>query len=175
MKLQRRDWLLTGSTKKEVMREDRFDKWFTQIKEALGGEDISSIDFLQDFKTSFLAEEIYVYTPKGDVKMLPVNSTALDFAFTIHSAIGYKCIGAKVNHKLVPISQVLRSGDQIEIITSNKQKPNEDWLNFVVTAKSKNAIKDVVKRRKAKSGRRWKTHRRKKDQCPRRLSHSIQY
>jgi GTP pyrophosphokinase len=130
--------------------EDRFDKWFTQIKEALGGEDISSIDFLQDFKTSFLAEEIYVYTPKGDVKMLPVNSTALDFAFAIHSAIGYKCIGAKVNHKLVPISQVLRSGDQIEIITSNKQKPNEDWLNFVVTAKSKNAIKDVVKDEKRK-------------------------
>jgi len=130
--------------------EDRFDKWFFQIKEALGGEDISSIDFLQDFKTSFLAEEIYVYTPKGDVKMLPVNSTALDFAYAIHSAIGSKCIGAKVNHKLVPISQVLRSGDQIEIITSNKQKPNEDWLNFVVTAKAKNAIKDVVKDEKRK-------------------------
>ena len=129
---------------------DRFDKWFTQIREALGGDDISSIDFLQDFKTSFLAEEIYVYTPKGDVKMLPVNSTALDFAFAIHSAIGSKCIGAKVNHKLVPISHVLRSGDQIEIITSNKQRPNEDWLAFVVTAKAKNAIKDVVRDEKRK-------------------------
>ena len=83
--------------------EDRFDKWFSQIREALSNQDISSIDFLQDFKTSFLAEEIYVYTPKGDVKMLPVGSTALDFAFAIHSAIGSKCIGAKVNHKLVPI------------------------------------------------------------------------
>lgn len=130
--------------------EDRFDKWFSQIRETLGGDDISSIDFLQDFKTSFLAEEIYVYTPKGDVRMLPVNSTALDFAFTIHSAIGSKCIGAKVNHKLVPISQKLRSGDQIEIITSNKQKPNEDWLGFVVTAKARNVIKDVLRDEKRK-------------------------
>lgn len=132
--------------------EDRFDKWFSQIKEALGGEDISSIDFLQDFKTSFLAEEIYVYTPKGDVKMLPVGSTALDFAFSIHSAIGSKCIGAKVNHKLVPIGHKLRSGDQIEIITSNKQKPTEDWLALTVTAKAKNRIKDVLKDEKRKVG-----------------------
>lgn len=130
--------------------EDRFDKWFSQIKEALGSEDLSSIDFLQDFKTSFLAEEIYVYTPKGDVKMLPVGSTALDFAFSIHTAIGSKCIGAKVNHKLVPISHKLRSGDQIEIITSNKQKPGEDWINLVVTAKAKNRIKDALKDEKRK-------------------------
>jgi GTP diphosphokinase / guanosine-3',5'-bis(diphosphate) 3'-diphosphatase len=130
--------------------EDRFDKWFSQIREALGNHDISSIDFLQDFKTSFLAEEIYVYTPKGDVKMLPIGSSALDFAFSIHSAIGSKCIGAKVNHKLVPIGHKLRSGDQIEIITSNKQKPSEDWLNLVVTAKAKNKIKDALKEVKRK-------------------------
>jgi guanosine-3',5'-bis(diphosphate) 3'-pyrophosphohydrolase len=130
--------------------EDRFDHWFSQIKEALGGEDISSIDFLQDFKTSFLAEEIYVYTPKGDVKMLPIGSTALDFAFSIHTAVGSKCIGAKVNHKLVPIGHKLRSGDQIEIITSNKQKPTEDWLTLTVTAKAKNRIKDVLKDEKRK-------------------------
>ncbi len=130
--------------------ESRFDKWFTQIREALSNQDVSSIDFLQDFKTSFLAEEIYVYTPKGDVKMLPIGATALDFAFSIHSAIGSKCIGAKVNHKLVPISHKLRSGDQIEIITSNKQKPSEDWLNFVVTAKAKSKIKDALKEEKRK-------------------------
>jgi GTP diphosphokinase / guanosine-3',5'-bis(diphosphate) 3'-diphosphatase len=130
--------------------EDRFDKWFSQIREVLGNQDISSIDFLQDFKTSFLAEEIYVYTPKGDVKMLPIGSSALDFAFSIHSAIGSKCIGAKVNHKLVPIGHKLRSGDQIEIITSNKQKPSEDWLNLVVTAKAKNKIKDALKEVKRK-------------------------
>jgi len=128
--------------------EDRFDKWFMQIREALGNQDEGGIDFLQDFKTSFLAEEIYVYTPKGDVKMLPTNSSALDFAFYIHTAIGSKCIGAKVNHKLVPISHKLRSGDQIEIITSNKQKPSEDWLNSVVTAKAKNSIKDALREEK---------------------------
>ena len=136
--------------KEGTNEEDRFDKWFGQIREALGNQDISSIDFLQDFKTSFLAEEIYVYTPKGDVKMLPVESSALDFAFHIHSAIGAKCIGAKVNHKLVPISYKLRSGDQIEIITSNKQKPSEDWLNFVVTAKARNKIKDALREEKRK-------------------------
>src|SRR6201986_1907250 len=128
--------------------ESRFDKWFQQIREVLNTQDNDSIDFLQDFKTSFLAEEIYVYTPKGDVKMLPVGSTALDFAFSIHSAIGVQCIGAKVNHKLVPISHKLRSGDQIEIITSNKQKPSEDWLGYVVTAKARGRIKDALKEEK---------------------------
>jgi guanosine-3',5'-bis(diphosphate) 3'-pyrophosphohydrolase len=130
--------------------ESRFDKWFQQIREVISSEGTDGIDFLQDFKTSFLAEEIYVYTPKGDVKMLPVGSTALDFAFAIHSAIGAKTIGAKLNHKLVPISHKLRSGDQVEIITSNKQKPSEDWLGFVVTAKAKSKIKDALKEEKRK-------------------------
>lgn len=130
--------------------ESRFDKWFHQIREVLQTPDNDSIDFLQDFKMSFLAEEIYVYTPKGDVKMFPVGSTALDFAFGIHSAVGARCIGAKVNHKLVPLSHKLRSGDQIEIITSNKQKPSEDWLNFVVTAKARAKIKDALKEEKRK-------------------------
>ena len=128
--------------------ESRFDKWFHQIREALSSPDSNSLDFLQDFKTSFLTEEIYVYTPKGDVKMLPIGATALDFAFGVHTAIGSKCIGAKVNHKLVPISYKLRSGDQIEIITSAKQKPNSEWLNFVVTSKAKTKIKDTLKEEK---------------------------
>ncbi len=128
--------------------ESRFDKWFHQIREALSNPDDNSIDFLQDFKTSFLAEEIYVYTPKGEVKMLPLGASALDFAFGVHTAVGSKCIGAKVNHKLVPISHKLRSGDQIEIITSAKQKPNMEWLNFVVTSKAKSKIKDTLKEEK---------------------------
>ncbi len=130
--------------------EDRFDKWFAQIREVISSQDTDSVDFLQDFKTSFLAEEIYVYTPKGDVKMLPVNSTGLDFAFAIHSAIGSRCIGVKVNHKLVPINTKLRSGDQVEIITSSKQKPSDAWLQFVVTAKAKAKIKDSLKEEKRK-------------------------
>ncbi|MEP7166229.1 MAG: RelA/SpoT family protein [Ferruginibacter sp.] len=128
--------------------ESRFDKWFHQIREALSNQDSNSLDFLQDFKTSFLAEEIYVYTPKGDVKMLPIGATALDFAFSVHTAVGSKCIGAKVNHKLVPISYKLRNGDQIEIITSAKQKPNSEWLKFVVTSKAKAKIKDTLKEEK---------------------------
>jgi len=128
--------------------ESRFEKWLTQVREMLTTQDTDSIDFLQDFKRSFLAEEIYVYTPKGDVKMLPIDATALDFAFAVHSEVGSKCIGAKVNHKLVPISHKLRSGDQVEIITSNKQKPSEDWLNFVVTAKARSKIKDALKEEK---------------------------
>lgn len=128
--------------------ESRFDNWFNQIREVIANQDVDSVDFLHDFKRSFLAEEIYVYTPKGDVRMLPIGATALDFAFHVHSEIGSKCIGAKVNHKLVPISHKLRSGDQIEIITSSKQKPTEDWLNFVVTAKARTKIKDALREEK---------------------------
>ena len=128
--------------------DSRFEKWFGQIREVLANQDTDSVDFLQDFKMSFLAEEIYIYTPKGDVKMLPIGATALDFAFAVHSEVGSKCIGAKVNHKLVPISHKLRSGDQVEIITSNKQKPSEDWLNFVVTSKARIKIKDSLKEEK---------------------------
>ncbi len=102
MRLQKKDLLRIGNIRKVTADESRFDKWFQQIREVIGNQETDSVDFLQDFKTSFLAEEIYVYTPKGDVKMLPVGSTALDFAFSIHSAVGSKCIGAKVNHKLVP-------------------------------------------------------------------------
>lgn len=136
--------------KEDSQDESRFDKWFQQIREVITNQETDSIDFLQDFKTSFLAEEIYIYTPKGDVKMLPVGSTALDFAFSIHSAIGVKTIGAKVNHKLVPISHKLQSGDQVEIITSNKQKASDDWLNFVVTSKAKGRIRDALKDEKRK-------------------------
>ena len=128
--------------------ENRFDLWFHQIREMLSAQDTNSVDFLQDFKLSFLAEEIYVYTPKGDIKMLPTGSSALDFAFSIHTAVGEKCIGAKVNHKLVPIGHQLRSGDQIEIITSTKQKPKIEWLKFVVTSKAKSKIKDSLKEEK---------------------------
>ena len=134
----------------QTQEGDRFDLWFGQIREMLATENSDTVNFLQDFKTSFLAEEIYVYTPKGEVKMLPKGSSALDFAFSVHSAIGSRCIGAKVHHKLVPIAYKLRSGDQIEIITSNKQKPSEDWLNMVVTAKARNKIKDALREEKEK-------------------------
>jgi guanosine-3',5'-bis(diphosphate) 3'-pyrophosphohydrolase len=134
--------------KEGTTEENRFDKWFQQIRDMLASQDTNSIDFLQDFKVSFLAEEIYVYTPKGDVKMLPSGASALDFAFAVHTAVGEKCIGAKVNHKLVPIGHTLRSGDQVEIITSTKQKPKSEWLKLVVTTKAKSKIKDSLKEEK---------------------------
>lgn len=134
--------------KEGTNEENRFDKWFHQIRDMLINQDTNSIDFLQDFKVSFLAEEIYVYTPKGDVKMLPIGASALDFAFAVHTAVGEKCIGAKVNHKLVPLGHKLRSGDQVEIITSSKQKPSREWLKLVVTPKAKTKIKDSLKEEK---------------------------
>lgn len=134
--------------KEGTTEENRFDKWFQQIRDMLASQDTNSVDFLQDFKVSFLAEEIYVYSPKGDIKMLPSGSSALDFAFAVHTAIGEKCIGAKVNHKLVPIGYKLRSGDQVEIITSTKQKPKSEWLKMVVTTKAKSKIKDSLKEEK---------------------------
>ena len=142
--------------------EDRFDKWFAQIREVISQQDTDSVDFLNDFKTSFLADEIYVYTPKGDVKMLPAGSTALDFAFAIHSDIGARTIGVKVNYKLVPLSHKLQSGDQVEVITSSKQRPTEDWLNLVVTSKAKSKIKDSLKEEKRKIAEDGKVLLRKK-------------
>ena len=137
--------------------ENRFDNWFQQIRDMLAAPDTNSVDFLQDFKVSFLAEEIYVYSPKGDIKMLPSGASALDFAFAIHTAVGEKCIGAKVNHKLVPIGFKLRSGDQVEIITSTKQKPKAEWLKMVVTSKARSKIKDSLKEEKRKIAEEGKT------------------
>lgn len=136
--------------KEGATQESKFDQWFNQIRELLNNSDTNTLDFVQDFKLNLFTEEIYIYTPKGDLKILPAGASALDFAFTIHSDIGCHCIGAKVNYKLVPISHKLRTGDQVEIITSGKQKPTEDWLNFVVTAKAKSRIKDALKEEKRK-------------------------
>ena len=142
--------------KEGTSQESKFDEWFKQIRELLANFETNTLDFVQDFKLNLFSEEIYIYTPKGDLKILPSGASALDFAFAIHSDIGCKCIGAKVNYKLLPISHKLKSGDQVEIITSSKQKPSEDWLNFVVTAKARSRIKDALKDEKrliAQNGR----------------------
>lgn len=135
---------------KDSTGENTLDTWITKIREMLEASDENAITFIDEFKMNLFAEEIFVFTPKGDLKTLPVNSTALDFAFDIHSHIGEKCIGAKVNNKLVPLSHNLKSGDQVEIITSSKQKPKEDWLNFVVTAKAKSKIRFMLKEERRK-------------------------
>lgn len=130
--------------------ESKLDSWLQHLRDVLNNPDTDTLDFLQDFKLDLFTEEIYIYTPKGDMRVLPKNATALDFAFDIHSELGARCIGAKVNYKLVPISHPLKSGDQVEIITSSKQKPTEDWLSFVTTAKAKSRIKYYLKEEKRK-------------------------
>ena len=125
--------------------ESNLEKWLVRVREVLERQDLSALEFVDDFRGNLFNEEVFVFTPRGELKTLPVGATALDFAFEIHSDIGSKCIGAKVNQKLVPINHVLRNGDQIEILTSGKQKPNEDWLRFVVSSKAKSRIKEAVK------------------------------
>lgn len=126
------------------------DQWLQKVRELLNNPESNALDFLDDFKMNLFSDEIFIFTPKGALMQLPANATALDFAFEIHSDLGAKCIGAKVNHKLVPLSYQLQNGDQVEIITSNKQNPKEDWLNFVITAKAKSKIKSSLKEEKRK-------------------------
>lgn len=130
---------------KEGSSDGALDDWLRRIRELLRNPESNALDFIDDFKLSLFSKEIYVFTPKGDLKILPVKATALDFAYEIHTDIGNRCIGAKVNHKLVPLSHELNNGDQVEVITSKKQKPNEDWLNFVVTGRARSRIKNSLK------------------------------
>ena len=126
-------------------QETHLDQWIAKITKMLEAPEGNALEFIDDFKLNFFADEIYVFTPAGDIKTLPKGATALDFAYEIHSRIGDQCIGAKVNHKLVPLNFEMESGAQIEIITSKKQTPKEEWLNYVVTAKAKSAIKEALK------------------------------
>ncbi len=133
---------------KSSAQESKLDAFLQHLRDVLANPDTDTLDFLHDFKLDLFTEEIYIYTPKGEMRILPKNATALDFAFDIHSELGAHCIGAKVNYRLVPLSHPLKSGDQVEIITSSKQKPNDDWLNFVTTAKAKSRIKYYLKEEK---------------------------
>lgn len=129
-------------------QESKLDSWLQHLRDVLSNPDTDTLDFLQDFKLDLFTEEIYIYTPKGDMRVLPKGATALDFAFDVHSELGARCIGAKVNYRLVPLSYELKSGDQVQIITSSKQKPSEDWLGFVTTGKAKSRIKYYLKEEK---------------------------
>ncbi|MBH07571.1 MAG: RelA/SpoT family protein [Flavobacteriales bacterium] len=137
-------------------KESSIDNWIKNVRELLENPNSSAIDFIDDFKLNLYTGEIYIFTPAGELKTLPKSATALDFAFDIHTEIGLKCMGAKVNGRLVALSKQLNSGDQVEIITSNKQKPRKDWLRFVVTSVAKSKIKNALKEEKkliAKEGK----------------------
>jgi guanosine-3',5'-bis(diphosphate) 3'-pyrophosphohydrolase len=130
---------------KESANEDnKLDRWISEIRDLLESSDANAIDFVNDFKLNLFNEEIYVFTPKGELRVLPTGATILDFAYDIHTDIGASCIGAKVNNRLMPLSYEIQNGDQLEIITSSKQRPKDEWLRFVVTARAKSKIKSAL-------------------------------
>ncbi len=130
---------------KENGKESDIDSWLNSIRVMLESVTSNSLEFLDTFKLNLFASEVIIFTPKGEMRKMPVGSTVLDFAFEIHTNLGYHCIGAKVNYKLVPLSHELKSGDQVEIITSEKQQPKYEWIDFVTTAKAKTCIKEMFK------------------------------
>ena len=130
--------------KNGATEEHGLEIWLNQLKEALENSASNAVDFVEDFKLNLYAKEIYVFTPKGEIKSLPKGATSLDFAFSIHSEIGVTTRGTKVNGKLVPLNYELNSGDQVEIITSANQKPTSQWLDYVTTSRAKNKIKNVL-------------------------------
>lgn len=125
--------------------ETGLEMWIGKVREILEQNDGNAIEFVDDFRSNLYSHEVFVFTPKGDLKTLPQGATALDFAFDIHSEVGAHCLGAKVNQKLVPLNFELKNGDQVEILTSSKQRPNESWLQYVVSSKAKSKIKDALK------------------------------
>ncbi|MCL9769883.1 RelA/SpoT family protein [Flavobacterium sp. HXWNR69] len=130
--------------KNGASEEHGLEIWLNQLKEALENSASNAVDFVEDFKLNLYSKEIYVFTPKGEIKSLPKGATTLDFAFSIHSEIGVKTRGTKVNGKLVPLNYELNSGDQVEIITSANQKPTSQWLDYVTTSRAKTKIKNVL-------------------------------
>ena len=136
--------------KQGKVNENGLEGWLNKLKETLENQSLNAVDFVEDFKLNLYAKEIYVFTPKGDLKSLPKGASALDFAFSIHTDVGLKCRGAKVNGKLVPLSYELNSGDQIEVITTTNIKPNSRWLDFVITARARTKIKAALKEEEKK-------------------------
>ncbi len=135
-------WKYKDSTTRKT---SGLETWISQVRELLANNSSNAAEFVDEFKANLYQDEVFVFTPKGDLKTLQHGSTTLDFAFDIHTEVGLKCLGAKVNQKLVPLNYVLQNGDQIEILTSTKQKPSEDWLRFVVTSKARSGIKHGLK------------------------------
>ena len=143
-------------------KESGLEKWLNRLQEVLKNPDISAVNFVEDFKLNLYSDEIFVFTPEGDLKSLPKGSTALDFAFHIHSGLGLKTRGIKVNGKIVPLNFKLSSGEQVQIIKSNNAKPSASWLDFVVTSKAKSSIRSTIKENKKQIGEEGKEILRRK-------------
>jgi len=136
--------------KQGTVKENGLDTWLNKLKETLENQSANAVDFVEDFKLNLYSKEIFVFTPKGDLKSLPKGASALDFAFSVHTDVGLKCRGAKVNGKLVPLSYELKSGDHVEVHTSSVNKPNVRWLDFVITARARTKIKTALKEEEKK-------------------------
>lgn len=141
-------WKYKGINKQENV----FDNWLDNIRELLDTQHSNALEFVHDFKTNLFSEEVYVYTPKGDMRIVPKGATALDFAFDIHSDVGYHAVAIKVNNKLVPMGYKLNNGDQVQVTTNKNQKPTEDWLKMVVTGKARAKIRSAMKEERKKQG-----------------------
>ena len=144
-------WKYKDGDKTETASEIELDKWLATIKEILDDPQPDAMDFLDTIKLNLFASEIFVFTPKGEIRTMPAGSTTLDFAFSIHTFVGSHCIGAKVNHKLEPISYVLNSGDQVEILTSKSVHPTREWLNIATTAKATTKILSILRKEERES------------------------
>ncbi|MEP5341638.1 MAG: RelA/SpoT family protein [Algibacter sp.] len=131
--------------KQGAEKEDSLETWINRLQEALENPDINAVDFVEQFKLNLYSQEIFVFTPKGELKSLPKGATSLDFAFSIHTEVGMKTRGAKVNGKLVPLSHELQSGDQVDVLMSSNIKPNANWLNYATTARARGKIKSALK------------------------------
>ncbi|MBT8260458.1 MAG: TGS domain-containing protein, partial [Bacteroidia bacterium] len=142
--------------------EDNLDTWISKLQEALENPEANAVDFVEQFKLNLYSKEIFVFTPLGDLKSLPKGATPLDFAFSIHTEVGMKTRGARVNGKLVPLSHTLKSGDQVEILTSENAKPNTNWLEYATTARARGKIKSSLKEEKKKIGEEGKEILRRK-------------
>lgn len=139
--------------KSQIRHNDVYERWLDSVRELLENPEGDAVEFLDDFRSnSLFNEEVFVFTPKGEMKTLPKGATALDFAFSIHSDIGYQCSAIKVNDKIVPMGYQLRNGDQVEVFTNKNQKPNEDWLKMVVTGKARSKIRSVAIEERKKKG-----------------------
>ena len=132
--------------KENSKSDNKLDKWINNVREFLDQNDSSALELLEDFKSELYNDEVFVFTPKGDLITLPFNSTVLDFAFAIHSDIGSTCVRAKVNKKLVPLSYTLTNGDIVEVETDKNQKPNSGWLNFVKTSRASHVINKYLRK-----------------------------
>ena len=152
------------NTKEGIANEEKsgVDGWLARIKDILENPSTNALEFIDDFKLQLIHEEIFVFTPNGDLKKMPKGASALDFAFEIHTQVGSKCIGAKVNNRLVPISHILSNGDQVEILTSEKQHPREEWLQIVISGKAIARIRNYLRESKREAAEKGKELLKKK-------------